>query len=142
MGWAGQTWLKLVQEGVGSTNYGVFNSAPSAGQIIYPSLYGGNSFTVRAMPQRQVIRTADAGNRRREVVAARKVYQGVLNTLLRPNEAAYWIEAATTLTNDGAGRPCLPSYSALFWDSTQAWKLLGGMIQSMTITYRLPAKKS
>lgn len=134
MGWAGQTWLQLIQEGTGSTNYGVFNSAPTTGQIIYPSLYGGNSFTVRNVPQRQVIRTADAGNRRREVVAARKVYQGVLNTLLRPDEAAYWITAATTLTNDGAGRPFLPSYSALFWDSTQAWKLLGGMIQSMTIT--------
>ncbi len=134
MGWAGQTWLELVQEGTGGTNYGVFNSSPSGGQIIYPSLYGGNAFTVRAVPQRQVIRTADAGNRRREVVAARKVYQGVLNTLLRPDEAAYWITAATVLTNDAGGRPFLPSYSALFWDSVQAWKLLGGMIQSLTIT--------
>ena len=56
MPWAGQTWLQLYQE----TAYGTF--AP-AGSLCSPRLYQGNSFTVRKVPQRQVIRTADAGNR-------------------------------------------------------------------------------
>jgi Phage tail tube protein len=134
MGWAGQTWLELIQEGTGGTAYGVLNGSPSGSQIIYPTLYNANSFTVRKVPQRQVIRTADAGNRRRQVVAARQVYQGVLNTLLHPDQAAYWITAATVLTNDAGGHPWLPSYTAHYWDSVQAWELLGGMIQSITIT--------
>jgi hypothetical protein len=134
VGWAGQTWLELIQEGTGGTNYGTFNAAPSGGQVIYPTLAGPNSFTPRTTPARNVIRTADAGNRRRQVVAAFSSIEGTLNTILYPTEAAYWITAATALTNDAGGHPCLPSYSALYWDSTQAWKLLGGRIRSLTIT--------
>lgn len=134
MGWAGQTWIEIVQEGTGGANYGVFNSTPTAGQTLYPSIYGANAFTVRRVPQRQVIRTADAGNRRRFVVANRMVYQGTFATLLHPDEASFWLTAATTLTNDASGHPYLPSYSFLYWDSVQAWKLLGGMLQKLTIT--------
>ena len=134
MGWAGQTWIEVVQEGTGGANYGVFNATPGAGQTLYPTIYGGDAFTVRNVPQRQIIRTADAGNRRRQVVANRHVFTGRFNTLLHPDQASFWITAATTLTNDAGGHPWLPSYSFLYWDSEQAWKLLGGMIRSLTIT--------
>jgi hypothetical protein len=134
MGWGGQTWLKLIQEGTGGTNYGVFNAAPTAGQAIFPVLLGDNAFTVRRTPLRQVIRTSDTGNRRRNVVAARRSYVGTFNTVLFPDEAAFWITAATSLTNDATLHPWLPSYSALFWDSQQAWKFLGGMCRSLTLT--------
>lgn len=133
MGWAGQTWLELVQEGTAGANYGTFNAAPTTGQVIYPTLYGPNSFTVRQVPLRQTIRTADAGNRRRMVVANRSAYKGTLNTLLHPDQAVYWMAACSTLANDAGGHPWLPSYSALYWDSTRAWKLLGGMIESFSI---------
>lgn len=134
MPWAGQTWLQFVQEGVGGANFGTYNASPTAGQVIYPSLYQGNSFTPRNVPQRQEIRTADAGNRRRDVVAARHVLSGTLNTVLRPDEAAYWIAAVSSLTNDANGHPCLPSYSANFYDSSSAWRFLGGRCQSATLT--------
>jgi hypothetical protein len=124
MPWAGQTWLQLYQE----TAYGTF--AP-AGSLCSPRLYQGNSFTVRKVPQRQVIRTADAGNRPIQVVANRMVYTGTLNTLLYPTQAGYWATALSLLTGPP---PDVPSYSATYWDSVQAWKLLGGKIQSFTIT--------
>lgn|GEM_PF-4590780 len=134
MGWAGQTWIEIVQEGTAGANYGVFNTAPVAGQTLYPTIYGGNAFTVRRVPQRQVIRTADAGNRRKMVVANRTVYQGTFSTLLHPDQASYWLTAASTLSADAGGHLWLPSYSFNYWDSVQAWQLLGGMLQKLTIT--------
>ena len=121
MPWAGTTWLQLYQE----SSYGVYNAA---GAMCAPRLYQGNSFTPRLVPQRQVIRTADAGNRPIQVVANRKVIQGTLNTLLYPTQAAYWATALTMVSND------LPSYSADYWDGIQAWRFVGGKIQSWAIT--------
>lgn len=120
MGWAGQTWATLFKE----TTYGTFNGA---GATLYPVLYQGNSFTVRQVPQRQVIRSADAGNRARQVVANRMVYQGTLTTLLYPSQAAYWATALTLVSND------IPSYSAEYWDSVRAWKLTGGKVQKWAL---------
>jgi hypothetical protein len=134
MGWSGQTWIEIVQEGTAGANYGIFNAAPAVGQVLYPSIYGGNAFTARDVPQRQVIRTADAGNRRREEVASRHVFTGSFNTLLRPDEALYWLTAATTLTADANGHLWLPSYSFLFYDSIRPWRFLGGMCQGATLT--------
>jgi hypothetical protein len=134
MPWAGQTWIEVVQEGTAGANYGVFNATPGAGQTLYPTIYGPNAFTVRKVPQRKVIRTADAGNRRRLVVANRTVYQGTFHTLLHPDQASFWLTAAASLASDAGGHPWLPSYSFLYWDSVQAWKLLGGMLQTLTIT--------
>jgi hypothetical protein len=134
MPWGGRTWLKLIQEGVGGVNYGVLNASPTAGQVIYPTLQGDNNFTPRVTPAVQQIRTADSGNRRKFSVSGFKGSRGVLNTVLHPDQAAFWVEALTSLTNDAGGRPCLPSYSAEFWDSTQAWRLLGGRAENMTIT--------
>jgi hypothetical protein len=120
-GWAGQTWLQIYEE----TVYGTFNGA---GAMLAPRLYQGNSFSVRNAPARQVLRSADAGNRPIQVVANRHVYEGVLSTLLYPTQAAYWATALTLASND------LPSYSVTYWDSTQAWKLLGGKIRSWALT--------
>lgn len=133
MGWAGQTWMRIIQEGTGGSNYGVYNSGASGGQILFPTIYGGDAFGPRNVPQRQIIRTADAANRRKMVVANRHVFTGRFNTLLHPDQASYWITAATTLTNDAGGHPYLPSYSVEYWDSEQAWRFLGGMIRSITI---------
>lgn len=121
MPWAGRTWAELYKE----TVYGTFSGA---GAKLFPVLYAGNSMTVRQVPQRQVIRSADAGNRARQVVANRMVYAGTLNTLLYPSQAAYWATALTLASND------LPSYSMQYWDSVRAWQLTGGKIQKWALT--------
>jgi hypothetical protein len=119
--WAGQTWLQLTQEAV----YGTFNAA---GLKVYPRLYVGNSFTPRRAVQRQVIRTADAGNRRIQVVANRQQFTGTLKTLFYPTQAATLLAWASTLTaND------LPSFTADYWDSVQAQRFLGGKVKSLRI---------
>jgi len=121
MAWAGQTWIELFKE----TSYGVFTGA---GATAFPRLYGGNSFTARIVPARQIIRTADAGNRRIQVLANRLVIVGTLKTLLYPTQAAYWITAATTLTSNQLG-----SYSIEYYDSTRVQRYLGGMVHSLRI---------
>ena len=122
MAWAGQTWLECLQE----TTYGTFNAA---GATFYPRLYQGNSFTPRRVVQRQVIRSADAGNRRIQVVANRQVFSGTLKTLFYPTQASYVMNMATQLTAN-----VLNSYSFLYWDSVQAWKLLGGRVGALRIS--------
>src|SRR5574337_1725397 len=122
MPWAGQSWLRLTTE----ATYGTYNAA---GAVVYPTLYGGNSFNMRTAPQRQVIRTADGGNRRKMVVANRHVYTGRLNTLLHPDQADYFLGLASTLTSNQLG-----SASIDYWDGVQAWRFLGAMVSGLTIT--------
>lgn len=130
MGWAGQTWIRITQEGTGGSNYGVYDGAADPSEILYPTIYGGDAFTARLVPQRQLIRTADAGNRRKMVVANRKVVVGRFNTLIHPDQAAFWAEAIGTLTSN-----YLPSYTFDYWDSIQAWRLLGGVCRSATLAF-------
>lgn len=94
MPWGAQTWLSIFPE----LSYGVFNNAGA----FYPTLYGGNAFTMRKVPQRQVLRTADGGNRRKFVVANRFVYAGSLTTLLHPDQAAAWATAIQPVGTVGA----------------------------------------
>ena len=122
MPWAGQTWMEIFQE----SSYGAFNSG---GSTVFPRLVGGNAFTMRKVPQRQVIRSADAGNRRIQVVSVRKAYAGTLTMDLYPSQAAYWLTALTGLNSNA-----LPSYSIQYWDSVQAWRFLGCIAQSAKIT--------
>lgn len=122
MAWAGQTWIKVFAE----TSYGVF---ASGGATWYPRLFGGNAFTPRVVPARTVLRSADAGNRRIQVVANRNVIVGTLKTLLYPTQAAYIMTAASTLTSNALG-----SYSFEYWDSIRAWRLLGGMCSGMRLS--------
>jgi hypothetical protein len=63
---------------------------------IYPTLVGGNAFTMRKVPIREIIRSADGGNRRKFVVGSRRVYQGTLNTLLHPDQGPFWQTALQT----------------------------------------------
>lgn len=126
MPWAGQTWGQIIQE----TTYGAYNSA---GATCYPRFTGGNAFTPRRVPQRQVIRSADAGNRMIQVVANRRVFTGTMQTLLYPTQAAYWA-TMLTLGTDSNGYITPPSYSFQYWDSIQAWRLLGGKAKTITIT--------
>lgn len=121
MPWAGQTWLEMFQE----SSYGVFSGA---GATAFPRSYGGNSFTMRPVPARQVIRTADAGNRRIQVVANFTAFAGTLKTLLYPTQAAYWMTAATTLTSND-----LHSYSIQYWDSIRPQRYLGAKVKAMRI---------
>jgi hypothetical protein len=107
------------------TTYGTFNGA---GATLFPRLYNSNSFSMRRVPLRQIIRTADAGNVPIQVVAGRRAFTGTLNTLLYPTQAAYLATMFTPVAN------VLPSYSIEYWDSVQAWKLLGVRAQSMTLT--------
>ncbi len=83
---------------------------------------------MRQVPLRQVIRSADAGNRPIQVVAGRRAFVGTLNTLFYPSQAPY-IAGMLALSSN-----ILPSYSIEYWDSVQAWKLLGARVQSLTLT--------
>ena len=129
MPWAGQTWIRVTQEGTGGANYGVFNSGAAGSLILYPTIYGGDAFTPREVPMRQIIRTADAGNRRKMVVANRLGIAGRFNTLIHPDQAAYWMTAIASFSSG-----YLPSYTFDYWDSVQAWRLLGGVCRSVTFT--------
>jgi hypothetical protein len=107
------------------SSYGVF---ASGGATLFPRLFNSNSWSMRQVPLRQVIRTADAGNRPIQVVAGRRAFQGTLNTLLYPSQAAYLATMITPVSN------ILPSYSIEWWDSVQAWRFLGFRAQSLTLT--------
>jgi hypothetical protein len=125
MPWGAQQWLRITKE----STYGV----RGAGAVAWVRLYQANPFTVRAVPQRQVIRSADASNRRRQVVAARKVYTGSMNTLFYPSQASFFLTAATTIgdtyTND------LDSYTIDYYDSTRTnFGLLGCKISQLTLS--------
>ena len=65
----------------------------------------------------------------KQVVANKKAIVGRLNTLAHPDQMAYWVAAATTLSSN-----YLPSYSFEFFDSERVTRYLGGMVRSMTIT--------
>jgi hypothetical protein len=121
MGWGSLQWLRLTKE----TTYGSYDSA---GAIEWVRLVGNNPFTVRAVPQRQIIRTADGGNRRVNVCANRKVVSGNLNTAFYPTQASFFLNAALGLTaND------LPSYTLDYWDTVQVHRMLGSKVGTMTI---------
>lgn len=125
MGWGAQQWVRVTKE----ATYGTFNGSAAAGDINWYRLPAGNPFTMRATPQRQVIRSADGGNRRRQVVATRKVLAGNLSTLFYPTQAAKIFEGAMTLTSNQ-----LPSYTIDFWDTVQEHRYTGCMITSLTAT--------
>jgi hypothetical protein len=96
MPWGAMTWVIVVPEkgyGVPDVTGGNFNLT----NAIYATLVGANSFTMRKQPIRQVIRTADGGNRRKFVVGSRRQYQGTLNTLFHPDQGVFWANACQTV---------------------------------------------
>jgi hypothetical protein len=121
VGWGANSWLRCTKE----TTYGTYDAA---GAVAWVRLVGNNAFTARAVPQRQVIRSADGGNRRVQVVANRKVVSGNLNTLFYPSQAGFFLDAALTLTSND-----LHSYTLDFFDTVQVHQLLGAKIQTMTL---------
>ena len=122
MGWGAQSWARLTRE----STYGVFDAGALTANIIWVRLANNNACTVRSVPQRQIIRSADGGNRRRQVVASRSVVSGNLNTLWYPSQSEFWMAAALTLTSND-----LFSYTLDFWDTEQAYRFLGGKIGSL-----------
>jgi hypothetical protein len=125
MPWGSQQWLRCTKE----STYGTFNAGASGSDITWFRLVGANAFTARSVPQRQVIRSADGGNRRRQVVASRKVVAGALSTLWYPTQSAYVLGAALTLTSND-----LASYTVDYFDSVQVHRFLGGKVQSLTVS--------
>jgi len=88
MPWGAQTWMAIVPE----PSYGVY--AGSLAGAFYPRMIGGNAFNMRKVPIRQIIRSADGGNRRAFVVGSRRAYQGTLTTPFNPYEATnLWAKA-------------------------------------------------
>jgi hypothetical protein len=83
---------------------------------------------MRSVPQRQIIRSADGGNRRRQVVANRKVVAGNLNTLWYPTQSNLLLTAALTLTSND-----LASFTIDFWDSVQVHRFLGCKVSNLHI---------
>lgn len=125
MGWGAQQWLRCTKE----ATYGTYNASAPGGDITWFRLPGDNAFTMRSVPQRQTIRSADGGNRRRQVVANRKVVAGNLATLFYPSQAAYLLGAAITLTSND-----LASYTLDYWDTVQVHRFLGCKVGALSIS--------
>ena len=120
--WGASSWCKITKE----SSYGVFDAAAIAADIVWVRLASNNACTIRSVPQRQIIRSADGGNRRRQVVSSRKVVSGNINTLWYPTQSAFWLGAALTLTTND-----LHSYTCDFWDTQQVHRFLGGKVASL-----------
>jgi hypothetical protein len=128
MPWGAQSWLRLTQE----ATFGIRNPSPSASQVIWVRLYQDNPFGMRPVPARQIIRSADASNRRRQVVHGRTVYTGSLSTLLYPTQASYLMTAIQGLGTNVPNQ--LPSYTLDYFDSTRVQGYLGCTAQTATLT--------
>ena len=75
------------------------------------------------------IRSADGGNRRRQVVAARKVIAGQMSTAWYPTQSQFVMDAALTLTaND------LHSYTLDFFDTVQVYRHVGAKVSTLNVT--------
>jgi hypothetical protein len=122
------SWLALYPE----ATYGVWNGAATP---LWIPLTEGNSFRMDPVPQRAVFRSADARNRPSFEVSSRKILAGSLTTKLysdgtSPNTFADTLLTwATTITSDD-----IPSFSAQFYDSRRARRLLGIKIRRCTGT--------
>jgi len=125
MAWGAQQWVRLTKE----ATFGTFDASATAPNINWLRLPGNNACTIRATPQRQIIRSADGGNRKRQVVANRKVVAGNISTLFYPTQAAKMFEAAMTLTSNA-----LPSYTVDYWDTVSEHRFLGCTVQSLAAT--------
>lgn len=125
MGWGAQQWVRATKE----STYGTYDAAAAPGDIHWFRLIGGNAFTPREVPQRVVIRSADGGNRRRQVVAARKVIAGNLSTAWYPSQSQFFLDAAMTLTSND-----LASYTLDFFDSVRGHRFAGGKCSTLSIT--------
>lgn len=123
-GWGARQWLRVTKE----STYGTYDGAADSSDVNWFRLPQSNPFDMRPVPQRQVIRSADGGNRRRQVVAARKVCSGTLNTLWYPTQAGKLLEGALTLSSND-----LASYTLDYWDSAIARRFLGCKIQRLTL---------
>lgn len=123
MGWGAAQWARITKE----SSYGVYDAAAAAGDIAYMRLPNGNACTIRSVPQRMTIRSADGRNLRRQVVANRKVVSGNINTLFYPSQAALMFGAALTLTSNE-----LASYTIDYFDSVQVHRFLGCKCASLT----------
>ncbi len=124
MGWGANSWVRATKE----ATYGTFDTGAAGGDIHWFRLIGGNSFTMREVPQQVIIRSADGGNRRRQVVAARKVIAGSMSTAWYPTQSAFLLGAAMTLVSND-----LPSYTYDFWDTVQVHRFPGVKIGSLSI---------
>ncbi len=125
MGWGANSWLRCTKE----ETFGVYDTTPAAGDVAWFRLIGGNAFSMRPVPQQVIIRSADGGNRRRQIVAARKVVAGNLSTAFYPTQASFLLNAALTLTSND-----LASYTLDFWDTVQVYRNLGCKVGSLGIT--------
>ena len=125
MGWGAQQWCRATKE----ATYNTFNAAAIPADITWFRLIGGNAFSMRVVPQRVIIRSADGGNRRRQVVAARKVCAGNLSTAWYPTQSAFLLNSAMTLTASD-----LPSYTLDYFDSVQVHRFTGAKVSSLAIT--------
>lgn len=123
MAWGAQQWVRITKE----ATFGTFDGSAISANINWYRLTGNNPFTIRAVPQRKEIRSADGGNRRHQVVANRKVVSGNLMTEFYPTQAAKLMEGAMTLTSND-----LPSYTIDYWDSVAEHRFLGCKVASMS----------
>jgi hypothetical protein len=123
--WGAQQWCRITKESA----FGVFDSGAAPASIVWVRLVGNNPFTLRAQPQRQIIRSADSGNRRVISVANRKVIAGNMNTIFYPTQAAFFLDAALTLTSTPSD---LHSYTLDYWDTIRGHRFLGAKIESLT----------
>jgi hypothetical protein len=126
MGWGASQWVRFTKE----QTFGVYDSGASSGDIWWARLHGNSAFTMRpdVSKTRKIIRSADGGNRRRQVVNARTVYGGKLVTPFYPSQANWLLSWASTLTNNN-----LSSYTADFYDGVRTRRYLGNKVDQLAL---------
>lgn len=126
MGWGAQQWLRATKE----STYGQYDSGALTQDIHWLRLHGNNAYTMRSdvSKTRKIIRSADGGNRRRQVVKARTVYGGKLVTPLYPSQCGFLLSWASTLTSND-----LPSYTLDFFDSVRARRTVGVKVDQLQL---------
>jgi hypothetical protein len=116
-------WLQLTEE----SSYGVYNSG---GTSIWVRLAGDDAFTPSKVPARTIIRSADASNRRLQVLAGRYAISAGLKTPFYPSQAGSWLSAATALS----GTPLNgTSWTATYFDGIVYRQYLGGVLQQFDL---------
>lgn len=126
MGWGAQQWLRATKE----ATYGAFDGSALPANVHWIRLPTNNPFTMRPdkSKARKVIRSADGGNRRRQVVSARTILGGKLSTLFYPSQADYFLSWASTLASNA-----LTSYTLDYFDTVRARRYLGVMVEQLKV---------
>jgi hypothetical protein len=115
-------WCRLTPE----TTWGTYNVANTP---VWPRLDQNNSFVMKPRPVQKVIRSADGGNRPRQMRSARTAVAGTLNTLLYPSQAGALLSWALGITSNDVA-----SMTADWHDGTRERRFTGVKVDELTFS--------